>query len=98
MALAEFVMLPSLYEGFGLTLIESLAARKKIIAHINASYTKILTDLGIKEYLFDFTDSNLSLLEKIYILRGIALTDVDLDRFSFDRINASVLQSYINKS
>jgi alpha-1,3-mannosyltransferase len=84
--LCEFVLLPSLYEGFGITLIESLAANKKIIAHTNESYMDVLCDLNLEKYLFDFTDSNQSLLKKISCLREYPLKNINLEKYSLSSI------------
>lgn len=52
---AEFVFLPSSFEGFGITLIEALAAGKNVICQNNDSYRVICQRLGLEHILFDFT-------------------------------------------
>jgi glycosyltransferase involved in cell wall biosynthesis len=92
--LSEFVLLPSLYEGFGITLIESLAAGKKIIAHINESYMDILYDLNLEKYLFDFTSLDQSLLNKINNLREYPLRNINLKKYSLRSIAEKTYSLY----
>jgi alpha-1,3-mannosyltransferase len=94
LSLAEFVILPSLYEGFGLTLIESLAANKKIIAHNNESYIDILSSLQLNYYLYDFTDPNSLLLDKIIELRQFPYYKIDLSKYSWNTIMDKILHFY----
>ena len=93
LAEAEFILLPSLYEGFGLTLVESLAARKKVIAQKNESFIDILTDLNHKEFLFDFTGDTEKLFDKIMSLREKTIDNIDLSKYSFEDI-AKIIYNY----
>jgi glycosyltransferase involved in cell wall biosynthesis len=94
MGTSEFIILPSLYEGFGITLIESLAAKKKVIAHVNESYRDILSDLSLDNYLFDFTDDNSLLIEKIILLRTLRMGNVDLNKYLIDTVTADIYGYY----
>ncbi|MCF1715268.1 glycosyltransferase [Flavihumibacter sp. RY-1] len=52
---AEIVFLPSLYEGFGITLLEAIASKSKVLAHNNNSYALILQELEGEDFIFDFS-------------------------------------------
>jgi glycosyltransferase involved in cell wall biosynthesis len=73
---AEIIFLPSLYEGFGITLLESLASNTRVMAHHNTSYTDILKDLELEPLLFDFEDSA-SFKEKLSVILN---ADYDLQK------------------
>jgi glycosyltransferase involved in cell wall biosynthesis len=91
---AEFIILPSIYEGFGLTLIESLSANKKVIAHINESYRDILSSLNLDHYLFDFSDASSSLLNKIIELRKLQTKTINLDRYTLNTMTTTICRFY----
>ncbi len=61
---AEFIVFPSLHEGFGMSLVEGLSSGKKIIANKIETFTQILADCGLQEFLFDFSGDKNSLQEK----------------------------------
>jgi glycosyltransferase involved in cell wall biosynthesis len=92
---AEFVILPSIYEGFGITLIESLAAQKKIIAQNNESYRDILNHLMLTDYLFDFSDNNnLSLMDKIIMLRSFSVKKNNLKEYDINIVSNNIYSYY----
>jgi glycosyltransferase involved in cell wall biosynthesis len=51
---AEIIFLPSVYEGFGISLLESIASRSRFMAHTNQSYVSILTELELTHFLFNY--------------------------------------------
>jgi glycosyltransferase involved in cell wall biosynthesis len=53
-AKAEVIFLPSIYEGFGISLLESIASRSRILAQSNDAYSAILNELDLSHCLFDF--------------------------------------------
>lgn len=75
---AEFILLPSTFEGFGITLIEALASRTKVIASDIQAYRDILTYLGLTDLLFDFTKGE-GLDEKVDQVRKL---EIDFDALS----------------
>ena len=75
---AEFVLLPSTYEGFGITLIEALASRTKVIASDIQAYRDILTCLDLTDLLFDFTTGK-GLEEKVGQVRSL---EIDFEALS----------------
>ena len=94
LGMAEFVILSSLYEGFGLALIESLAAHKKIIAQNNESYNDILSNLKLTNYLFDFIDTTSSLLDKIIYLRKLPFKESDLSIYLLESTFNTIYNFY----
>ncbi len=64
---AEYILLPSNYEGFGLTALEAMASGSIVIANKIAAYQNIITD-GINGFLFDFNNPDINHLKKIFNL------------------------------
>lgn len=91
---AEFVMLPSTFEGFGITLIEALASGKKVLANKIPSYIEILNDLDLNDFLFDFSGgSDISI--KINELRKLPnRSRSNLSKFNFDLMVDSIVNHY----
>lgn len=91
---AEFLVFPSLHEGFGLTLVEALPSGKKIIANKIETFTQILTDCGLPEFLFDFSGDNTSLQEKIEKLRKLPTRKINLERYSVEYMSDVIEKGY----
>ena len=79
---SDFIVLPSLHEGFGITLVECLCSGRPIIANKNDSYSKILSLVGSTEYLFDFQDKKTDLNEKISELQRKKISPRNIEQFS----------------
>lgn len=92
---AEFLVFPSLHEGFGLTLVESLSSGKKIIANKIETFTQILTDCGLPEFLFDFSGDKTSLQEKIEKLRKLPTRKINLERYSVEYMGDVIERGYM---
>lgn len=92
---AEFLVFPSLHEGFGLTLVEALASGKKIIANTIESFTQILNSCGLTEFLFDFTKGRVSFLEKIEELRKLPARKINLEKYSVEYMADLIEKDYI---
>jgi glycosyltransferase involved in cell wall biosynthesis len=95
---AEIIFLPSLYEGFGITLIEALASGTPVIAHCNTAYTETLNTLSMQDMLFDYiTGTNIG--EKI---ENITLRKVDKDKvikhFSIQNMIDKIKLIYLDNS
>ena len=91
---AEFLVFPSLHEGFGLTLVESLSSGKKIIANKIETFTQILTDCGLPEFLFDFLGDKNSLQDKIEELRNFSMRKINLERYSVEYMSDVIEKGY----
>ena len=91
---AEFLVFPSLHEGFGLTLVESLSSGKKIIANRIETFTQILTDCGLPKFLFDFSGDKNSLKEKIEELRELPVRKINLERYSVEYMSDVIESGY----
>lgn len=92
---SEFLLFPSLHEGFGLTLVEALASGKKIIANTIESFTQILSSCGLTEFLFDFTKGRVSFLEKIEELRKLPARKPNLEKYSVEYMSDVIEKDYI---
>lgn len=92
---AEFLVFPSLHEGFGLTLVESLSSGKKIIANRIETFTQILTDCGLPEFLFDFSGDKNSLKEKIEELRELPVRKINLEQYSVEYMSDLIEKGYM---
>lgn len=92
---AEFLVFPSLHEGFGLTLVEALSSGKKIIANRIETFTQILTDCGLPEFLFDFSDDKNSLQVKIEELRKLPARKPNLEKYSVEYMSDLIEKDYI---
>ncbi len=91
---AEFLIFPSLHEGFGLTLVEALSSGKKIIANKIETFTQILTDCGLQEFLFDFSGDKNSLQEKIKELRKLPARKINLEKYSVKYMSDVIEKGY----
>lgn len=91
---AEFLVFPSLHEGFGLTLVESLSSGKKIIANRIETFTQILTDCGLPEFLFEFASEQNSLQDKIEELRNFSMRKINLEKYSVKYMSDVIEKGY----
>ena len=78
---SDYIILPSLHEGFGITLVECLLCGRPIIANTNDSYTTILNQVHAPEYLFDFESETSDLQQKISELKGIKIIPKNIEQF-----------------
>lgn len=90
----DFIMMPSLYEGFGITLVECLSSGKNIIANTNTSYKKILKDADAEEFLFDFENPKTSLFQKISELNSKTIVPKNLKLFSLETMFRKISAVY----
>lgn len=81
-AKCEFIIIPSLHEGFGMTLVEALGTGKKIIANKIPSFMKILDTCNANEYLFDFQNLDTNLADKVEELRKENVNVKNLEKYS----------------
>ena len=92
---ADVILMPSLYEGFGLTLVESLLSGRIIIANRIESYEYILKEVGAEEFLFDYQDENASFMRKINELRENKTVPHSVDVFSTERMIDHTISCYM---
>lgn len=92
--IAEFLVFPSLHEGFGLTLVEALSSGKKIIANKIETFTQILTDCGLPEFLFEFSGEKNSLEKKIEELRKLSARKINLEKYSVEYMSDVIEKGY----
>jgi len=90
---SDIILMPSLHEGFGMTLVECLASNKPIIANDIDSYRYILTSVNAKEYLFNYSSSN-PISEKITVLCNKKIKIENLDQFSNEEMARKTLKIY----
>ena len=93
-ASATFILLPSLHEGFGMTLAECLLSTKKIIANTNDSYVQILKSVNATEYLFDFQNEQTDLNLKVNELRLKNIIPQNVEQYSDSEMFRRILEVY----
>lgn len=95
---ASVLVFPSLYEGFGLPLIEAMACGTPVIAYNNSSVTEIVGDYGILVTNGDedeFVERLSELLRDERIYREYATKGLQrASRFSWDRAARETLSVY----
>ena len=90
----DIIMMPSLHEGFGMTLVECLLSGRPIIANTNESYRYILQRTQAEEYLFDFEDESTDINTKIAKLNEIIVHPQNVDQFSAENMIKKTLVTY----
>lgn len=90
----DYILMPSLYEGFGITLGECLLSGKLIIANTNTSYKKILKDSDAEDFLFDFENQETNLLQKIEGLNSKKIIPKNIEQFSLETMFRKVSDVY----
>lgn len=79
---SNYILMPSLHEGFGMTLVECLLSRRKIIANTNTSFYYILKAVNAEQYLFNFEDEDSNLTMKINELKNVRIEPTNVEEFS----------------
>lgn len=92
---AEFLLFPSLYEGFGMSLIEGISSGKKIIANTIPTYKEILSQCNMLVNLFDFSNDADSLLATIKNLKTIGMVVPNLYNFSIEYMVDIIYYDYL---
>ncbi len=94
---AEFLVFPSLHEGFGMSLIEGLSSGKKIIANNIETFIQILSECSETEYLFDFKEDEKKFNDKLAQLRGKnTVNRPRLEKFSIEFMVKEIEKDYSN--
>ena len=92
----DYILFPSLYEGFGMTLTETLLSGKKIIANTNTSFKKILTTVKASQYLFDFENNSTHLIDKIKELEKTDILPQNVQQYSEEEMLRRIEIEYDN--
>ena len=92
--LSDVILFPSLHEGFGLTLVEALVTKRLVLANNIDSYKYILDRTGASEYLYDFSNSANSILDKINELRQKKVNPKNIEQFSVDAMVNNTISVY----
>lgn len=90
----DIIMMPSLHEGFGMTLVECLLSGRPIIANTNDSYRYILQCTQAEEYLFDFEDESTDINTKIEQLIEKKVSPKNVEQFSAENMIKKTLAVY----
>lgn len=90
---SDIILMPSLHEGFGMTLVECLVSNRPIIANDIESYRYILKSVNAEEYLFDYSSSDL-ISEKITFLCSKNINIENIDQFSNEEMARKTLEIY----
>lgn len=93
---STFILMPSLHEGFGMTLAECLLSGKKIIANTNTSFKYILSEVSAEAFLFDFENSTTSLEEKVLELTSKSIIPNNVEQFSQESMFENIKKIYSN--
>lgn len=91
---SDIILLPSLHEGFGMTLVECLVSKRLIIANTIDTYKEILSEVGATQYLFDYTDKESSLEDKIKELLEDDIEPHNIEIYSIDQMAQKTLSAY----
>ncbi len=91
---ADIILMPSLHEGFGMTLTECLLSNRPIIANTNESYKYILEYCGASRYLFDYLDPNSKIENKIKELCENIVSPQNVNEFSVDNMIKRTMDIY----
>lgn len=91
---SDILLLPSLHEGFGMTLVECLVANRPIIANTIDTYVEILNEVGATQFLFDYTDAGTSFADKVMELRNSKIVPYNIEFYSIERMARKTLEAY----
>lgn len=91
---ADFILMPSLYEGFGMALVEGLLSRRPIIANTNNAFITILKSVGAEDYLFDYEDENTVLGDKVEELLNKHIEPQNVEQYSIENMIKKTMLVY----
>lgn len=91
---SDIILMPSLHEGFGMTLVECLASNRPIIANDIESYRYILKSVNAEVFLFDFENEETKIQNKITELLGMNIKAYDVEQYSVDTMIKKTFQIY----
>lgn len=91
---SDIILMPSLHEGFGMTLVECLASNRPIIANNIESYEYILRSTNAEAYLFDFCDEESEIDEKIQYLVTHKVRPENIEQYSVNTMAKKTIDVY----
>ena len=91
---SDFILMPSLREGFGMALAECLLSGKPIIANDNEAFHSILSSVGAEDYLFDFDSPESNIEKKITELRQFRIKPQNVEQYSVKKMIDKTLIIY----
>ena len=94
---SDFILMPSLHEGFGMTLVECLLSGRPIIANTNESFCTILTQTDAREFLFDFESENSDFTMKLNELKNKEVVPKNVEQFSVNTMLKNIENLYIKE-
>ncbi|MCI8662034.1 MAG: glycosyltransferase family 4 protein [Hungatella sp.] len=90
----DVILMPSLHEGFGLTLVECLLSNRIIIANEIESYKYILKSVCAEDFLFDYNSEKSSLTKKIAELKKHDVKPINVEQFSIEKMASKTFKAY----
>lgn len=90
----DIVLMPSLHEGFGMTLVECLVSNRPIIANKIESYEHILKNVGASDYIFDYLNPSTRISEKINQLTTNRIVPYNIEQYSVESMIIKTMQIY----
>lgn len=91
---SDVILMPSLHEGFGLTLVECLMSGRLIVANKIESYEYILKNVCAEEFLFDYESDKTRLKDKIDELKKNNIKPVNVEQFSIEEMASKTIKLY----
>lgn len=93
----DFILMPSLHEGFGMALAECLLSNRNIIANNNSSFIKILSVSNASRYLFDFISDDTNIEDKMIELETKRVHPINVEQFSKEDMFKKISDIYYCK-
>ena len=91
---ADMILMPSLHEGFGMTLAECLLSGRPIIANTNDSFKVILHSVNADEYLFDYENPSTDFRKKVEELKSAQIELKNVEQYSTEQMIKNTLSVY----
>ena len=91
---SDFILMPSLHEGFGMTLVECLLSERAIIANTNESFCTILNQTDAKGFLFNFEDESSDFAMKLQELKCKKVVPKHVEQFSVETVLKKIEKLY----
>ena len=93
---SDIILMPSLHEGFGLTLVECLPSNRPIIANTIDSYKFILKSVKAEEFLFDYAKGDTLIENKVNELITKRIRPTNIEQFSTEKMASKTYKEYLS--